>query len=307
MQDMFMRKYGYLAQEIAKKMLTISVGERIPKISDLAEEFSIGRGTVQGALKILEKSGAISTNARGHLGTFLTAKDQKLLLQVSGFGQLVGAMPLPYSKKYEGLATGLSAIFDKHGYTLHFAFMRGSVARAKALTAGRYDFAIMSLLAAEKLIQSNAPVEIALSLGKQSYVSGHTVFVGHDQIKELKDGMKIGIDSSSTDQVDLTMAECENLDVEFVEANYMHLFDMLAKGEIDAAVWDNEDTRQNISMPYIPLSTRKAKEMDKKLTEAVCLVHTHNSTLKEVLGTLPLEDILNIQKAVIEGTITPRY
>ncbi|AQR77827.1 hypothetical protein ERICI_01164 [Paenibacillus larvae subsp. larvae] len=185
--------------------------------------------------------------------------------------------------------------------------MRGSIAREKALTDGRYDFAIMSLLAAEKLIQSNAPVEIGLSLGKQSYVSGYTVFVGHDQIKELKDGMRIGIDSSSTEQVDLTMAECENLDVEFVEANYMHLFDMLVRGEIDAEIWDNEDTMQNTSMPNIPLCTRKAKEMDKKLTEAVCLVHANNSTLKEVLGTLPLEDILNIQKAVIDGTVTPRY
>ena len=110
---------------------------------------SLGRGTVQGALRLLEEMGAIRLESRGHLGTFLSRKDDQALWEIAGMSHVVGVMPLPYSRKYEGLATGLVEAFREINVPFNLAFMRGSTHRIDALQSGRYDFAVVSGLAAE--------------------------------------------------------------------------------------------------------------------------------------------------------------
>lgn len=56
---------------------------------------------------ILQENGAIKLESKGHLGTFLIAKNTAILLAFAGITSIVGVMPLPYSKRYEGFATGL--------------------------------------------------------------------------------------------------------------------------------------------------------------------------------------------------------
>src|SRR5699024_8986958 len=56
--------------------------------------------------------------------------------------------------------------------------------------------------------------------------------------KEIIDGMKVGIDSSSHDHFQLTMQECKGKSVQFVEISYGQALQKLVTGEIDATVWD---------------------------------------------------------------------
>ena len=67
---------------IAASLLAIEPGSRIPRVSDFATETSLGRGTIQGALRLLEEIGAIVLEARGHLGTFLVRTDRELLWDI---------------------------------------------------------------------------------------------------------------------------------------------------------------------------------------------------------------------------------
>src|SRR5699024_2723767 len=95
------------AKEIAKILIPIEPGSRIPRIDDFAQRLSLGRGTVQGGLRVLEDSQVVELQSKGHLGTYLVQKNERLLKKVAGVGAYLGAMPLPYSKMYEGLATGM--------------------------------------------------------------------------------------------------------------------------------------------------------------------------------------------------------
>src|SRR4051812_8415855 len=119
-------KNGLAAKFIAKELIHVLEGERIPRISDFTEKLSLGRGTVQGALKVLEDLHAISLESRGHLGTFLIKRDLNLLYEIAGIGPIVGVMPLPYSRKYEGLATGIVEAIEGIQKKSGLAFMRGA-------------------------------------------------------------------------------------------------------------------------------------------------------------------------------------
>ena len=133
-----------ILQKVAEELLFVDVNERIPKIGELAEKYQVGRGTIQTALKNLESMSCIKLDSRGHLGTYLRTKDVTCLLKYAGTSRITGVMPLPYSKKYEGLASGFNSEFEKLDVNLNIAFMRGAKLRLEGAKEGRYDFALVS-------------------------------------------------------------------------------------------------------------------------------------------------------------------
>src|SRR5690625_5319804 len=147
--DELFSKNGLAAKEIAYELIGIEEGERIPRVEDFVNELKMGRGTVQGALRILEDLRAVTLESRGHLGTFMVKRNLHLLKEIAGVGELMGAMPLPYSTLYEGFATGLIEVSDKFIDNISLAYMRGSKQRIESLKARRYDFIVLSKLAAE--------------------------------------------------------------------------------------------------------------------------------------------------------------
>lgn len=78
----------------------------------LATECRSSVGLTQAALKTLESSGAIRIERRGRNGSYLVEMDNKALLSHVDINNVVCAMPLPYTRLYEGLASGLKAQFD---------------------------------------------------------------------------------------------------------------------------------------------------------------------------------------------------
>lgn len=54
---------------------------------------------------------ALSSLNAGRNGTLLIDLNMPLLLQQADLGNMVCAIPLPYTKLYEGLASGLRAIY----------------------------------------------------------------------------------------------------------------------------------------------------------------------------------------------------
>src|SRR5690625_5499813 len=148
--DELFSKNGLAAKEIAYELIGIEEGERIPRVEDFVNDLKMGRGTVQGALTILEYLRAVTIESRGHLGTFMVKRNLHLLKEIAGVGELMGAMPLPYSTLYEGFATGLIEVSDNFIDNISLDYMRGSKQRIERLKDRSYDFIVLYKLAADK-------------------------------------------------------------------------------------------------------------------------------------------------------------
>ncbi|GGM38567.1 transcriptional regulator [Paraliobacillus quinghaiensis] len=300
-------KNGLAAKKIAKELIQIDEGQRIPRVEDFVNQLSMGRGTVQGAYKVLEEIDAIQLESRGHLGTFLRTKKVQLLKEVAGIGPLMGAMPLPYSLFYEGLATGLIEVSESLIYPINLAYMRGAKQRQEALISRRYDFVVMSQLAAELEMEHNRNLQIALNLGPRTYVTKHQIFMSDSSNDFIKSGMRIGVDHTSIDQSKLTLLECEGMDVELVAVTYMQLFEKLVNGDLDAAVWNSDDARTFKKLKRVDFRSEKAKAIAEKASTSVVLIEKDRTDVLDYLLELNKEKVIEIQQLVINHKKIPKY
>ncbi|WP_278279714.1 GntR family transcriptional regulator YhfZ [Clostridium sp. DMHC 10] len=297
-------KNGIIAMKLAQEFLSKECGERIDTISNYSEKFDIARGTVQNAVRFLQDERAISLEARGHMGTFIVKINYEKLLEVSGIGSIVGVMPLPYSKLYEGIATGFYNTMEKSKIPFNLAYMRGAANRIESLSKGRYDFALISKLAAENLMETEN-LEIIMDFGEFSYVSEHAIIFHDFSKRNIENGMRIGVDNSSIDHKILTQRQCSGKKVIMVELPYNQVISKVMNGEIDAAIWNiDEIIDRKINLKYYPMSSKN----DNKDTNAVVVVESSKNNIKAILKRyLRKSEILDMQKKIVKGEMVPRY
>jgi len=300
-------KNGLAARKIARELIYIKKEERIPRIDDFVQKMELGRGTVQGALKVLEDLRAIQLESRGHLGTFLVYKDIHILKEIAGVGAMMGAMPLPYSPNYEGLATGLMEVSSRMNDRINLAYMRGSKQRIEGLKSRRYDFIVMSELSAEEEMAHDLSLKMAVNFGKGTYVTSHKIFLASSKNNKIEPGMKVGIDYTSIDQYKLTLLECDGLDVELVPINYMQLFENLQNGTLDAAVWNSDEIRANKAFKTVAFRNEQAKQVADKASSSVLLIEKDRVDVNQFLARLDTQEILAIQQQVVNKEKLPQY
>ncbi|EGT4205506.1 GntR family transcriptional regulator YhfZ [Clostridioides difficile] len=301
----FLNKNGFITINIARELILLSVGDKIKTINEYSNKFKVGRGTIQSVIKHFEQVGAISLERKGHLGTFLSQIDYKILWDFTKYNTIVGVMPLPYSKLYEGLATGLNITLEKKEFSIAMAYMRGAETRINSLKSGRYDFAITSKLAATSILSTDEDMEIVLDLGENSYVNKHVlVFSGQDNI-EIKRGMRVGVDRRSIDQYSLTLKEFEGIDVEFVDMSYNQIVTKILNKEIDAAVWSIDEIKEKeIHLKYRDLKNNISKESN----TAVIVINKNNLGIKGFIEKfVDAKKVREVQQDVIDGKLSPRY
>lgn len=301
-----MQKIGIMSTNISMEFIQLEVEDRIPTVAAISEKYETSRGTVQSALKILQDYGAIKLEPRGHLGTYITYIDYLKLLEFVGINSLVGVMPLPYSKRYEGLATGIFNNLNDAGISLNFAFMRGANHRLKALKDGRYNFAITSKLTADCYIKNNEPIKIISSFGKYSYVNEHVLLIRENFTGEFTKESRIGIDRSSIDQELLTLDYFDKYNVKYINMSYSQLTSALKNGTIDAAIWNKDDIEENnINLKFLSINKNNIKLSD---TEAVIIVDKNNNILQKLFNKkLNEKKVLKYQESVLKGLIMPNY
>ena len=304
-KEILFSKNGIATYTLAREFIKYHVGDKIPTVSELSETFDLARGTVQNAIKLLQQSDAIRIESKGHVGSYLVKKNMTILLEFAGISSIVGVMPLPYSKRYEGLASGLLVTMENHyNIPASMAFMRGSKNRISMLISNRYDFAIVSRSAAEEIIQEHDNILIVMSFGKNSYLSEHVIIFKDDQMKEIQDGMRIGIDYDSVDQRVLTQQVCAGKNVEYVSVDYSRILERVVNGDIDAAIWNKDE----ITEKFVKVNYSELNGYDTSSNEAVMVVSKDESEMVELLKTIiDPETVVNIQKLVLEGKITPSY
>ncbi len=300
-----MSKNGTATMKLSRELLNYAIGDRIPTITEFSERIHLARGTIQNALKNLINSKAILIESKGHLGSYLVRKNNAILLEFAGITYLVGAMPLPYSKRYEGLASGIIISSENRDkMPIDLAYMRGSRSRMSMIEHGRYDFAIVSRYAAEEYIREKGSLEIALSFGLGSYTGKHVLMLHERKDDGVRDGMKVGIDESSFDQIGLTEIVCRGKKVEYVPIEYSRTIECVQNGTIDVTVMNVDEVLDK----KVPIHCVDIEGYDPVNTEAVVVSSKANPEIAGLLKELiDVDTVLNIQKLVLEDKIIPRY
>ena len=125
-----------------------------------------------------------------------------------------------------------------------------------------------------------------------------------EQMKEIQDGMRVGIDYDSVDQRVLTHQVCAGKNVEYVNVDYSRILERVVNGDIDAAIWNKDE----ITEKFVKVNYSELNGYDTSSNEAVMVVSKEESEMVELLkNIIDPETVVNIQKLVLEGKITPSY
>ena len=286
---------------LARYLLGEKCGNRLKTIDELAAECHSSVGLTQAALKTLESSGAIRIERRGRNGSYLVDMDNRTLLKHVDINNVVCAMPLPYTRLYEGLASGLKAQFD--GIPFYYAHMRGADIRVECLLNGVYDMAVVSRLAAESYLAQDG-LRITLALGPHTYVGEHQLICRKG---ESADVTHVGLDKRSADQKIMTEACFGNRNVELIDMPYHESLQRIAKGDVDAVIWNvvAEAELAVLGLEATPL-TNDPRFL--QATEAVVLTRAEDYAMQQLLrAVVNKEALLAHQQRVANGEQEPSY
>jgi len=301
-------KHGQIVMALARTLLEAAPGDRLLPVQEYADLFQAGAGTVQSALDFLQDVAAARLEPRGRLGTYVVAVDYPRLWQISHHRPMTGAMPLPYLRHIEGLATALQAQFADARTSLTLRFMRGSTERLQALASGVIDWALVSRFAADTASAHGFAVDQCVAFGEQSYLDGHVLLLRSELNTTQLDGVRLGVDFLSADHTYISRSISRGKRIELVNIQYDQALDLIVTGPIDAVVWTNMETPAALSdITAIPLRAA-ADPMLAPLSEAVIVVSQGNRAVANLLqAVVDAPAARAIQRAVIERLRVPSY
>ncbi|MEV5611704.1 GntR family transcriptional regulator YhfZ [Streptomyces sp. NPDC052225] len=307
--DRFLTRNGLAARRLAVLLMGHEPQARLPRVKDFAEELGCGNGTVQAALRLLEESGAIETAARGHLGTFLIASDRAILWRLSGLGTLRCALPLPHSRRFEGIASGLRAAFEAAGTPFSPTYMRGAGARCAALLEGGVDLVVLSRLAADRLIERHkGRLSLVADLGPATYVGAYGCLL-HEGAALDTPGLRVAVDHASLDQRLLAeRAFAGRDDIRWVESSSMGVRELLAQRRADATVWSLDEAQHLPGVEVLPLGEEVTRDLEPRASSAALIGRTEGAeALSAARGVLDPGRVTRVQAEVVRGERVPSY
>lgn len=298
-------KIGHTVSILSKLFIAIEPMERIKTVTAYSKDLKVSRGTIQNSIKYLVDNEAIELESRGQLGTFLVKKDIIKLLQISGLNYIIGSMPLPYSKRYEGLSTAIiKSIEENLNLPMNMSYMRGSKNRMEMVLSGRYDFTITSKFAALDAIKDNDNLEIVKEFGPYSYLSRHVIMYTNENFRDIEDGMIAAIDKDSVDQEQLTLLATKDKKVDFIYTSYSQLTENLLESKIDFAIWNGDE----LDDKHLNIKSKELNINDSINTIAVIVIDKRRIEMKKIIQDyIDIEYVKNIQKQVVENKIIPKY
>lgn len=235
------KKSWVISTIVARDMIGMTVGERLPTIAEYAQRLDSSRGVVQSALAMMESAGAIRLEKRGKSGTFLIESDLAKLFDLADMQYITASMPPPLNSSLAALATGVCVSMDNCPATFNFGFMHSSENRSKALVRQVYDFVIVSHYSAKKLVKLYPELSIALVMKKAYYSPKFYLYSNRMGVRHISDGDRIAADPNSNDQYDLTLAVCEGKKVEIVHEPYLSTRIVFENGSVDFVVQRSKD------------------------------------------------------------------
>lgn len=300
-------KQGDTVLQLSSLLMRFKKDDRLPSSAQLSQTLGVGAGTLQAALKYLENNEAVELNARGQLGTTVRRIDYVKLLELSGSPWIFGAMPLPYSPLFEGLATGLYQEFGSHNIPLKISYLRGGKVRVKLLIQKQVDFVVCSRYTAEEAIRECPELEMVCSFGERSYVSKCGIIFRDPQHNTIQDNMRLGVDNDSYDHVLLNHMLSDKHNITFVSVCYSQLDKLMRSGEIDASFWSFDDRKDFSGFNIVPFGDLESNDMVKAAQEAVLLVRSDSEKRMILSTTLDQNKISEVQRKVVGKEMLPSY
>lgn len=296
-------KNALAVMKLAGTLSRYRSGDRLPSVKNLAETMELSVGTTQYGLNFLRERDAVSVTAKGHLGTFIDAVNYDKLREFAGNSPRACVMPLPYSLRYEGLATAFSELGNRGG-KFHLAFMNGSLRRLKALLEGRYDCALVSRTAAEQAVFQGMALDTAIFYGPQSLLENHVLVHRTKTPGRIK---TIGLDRESLDQSLLSKSFlAAHPKVKVVNLPYTHIIRRLNAGEVDATVWNVDYIKEH--QPSLQFSPLELSGIQQAMTEAVLVVRSGDAAAADYISRhFPKKKVLKTQEAVFLSRRIPVY
>ncbi len=299
----FLSQTGKVTMGVARLLLSYARGDKLPRVVDFARALRSGNGTVQEAFNYLVEHRAISVESHGSQGSFLAQIDYALLWRYAGNAWIIGSMPLPYTLRYEGLATALYDQLEASSLPFNMTYQRGSLSRGEMVRQGHYHYAVMSLLAAEHFASEHPEVTIVARLAPGTYVSEH-VLISHVPREQIR---RVGVDFTSLDEMLLTADEFSDGDNwEAVPVTRAQVLSLLREGQFDAIIW-NRDGMPAVSQDVMILPLR-SQAQKRELATRAAIITLQDAPVRNVLVSIfSSEQITSVQREVLNRQRLPRY
>lgn len=299
------KKRTLTIQELSCELLGLDAGQRLTPIFELAAKLGVSNGTVQNALRLLAEDNAIKLVPRGHMGTFVEWVDYGKLMKHAAIDSVYIAMPIPYTLRYEGLASGLRHELSKlEDSKTGVLFMSGAERRLDALVENRVEAVIMSCLSARRCIKKGLPITVLHRFPKESYINNHYLITRKGFDLEGAGTVRVGIDEKSFDQLLWTDRCFKDRQIERIPVRYLHVLEHIKSGYIDAAVWSFEEKYIDDSFSRIELYD---EEMGENTAAALVIRSDDRGVENVLLRNMDFENIVGIQKAVLSGELLADY
>lgn len=289
-------------KELVKKLLELEPLEKLKTIKQYSNEIGYSVGNIQNLIKELEENNIIKIKKRGHLGSYLEEINYDKLLEIIDVQSIICSMTLPYSKKIEGLASGINKCFDKKIIFLHVWRGRN---RINLLKHEHCHFIIVSDFFAQEYLKENSELEVALDFDVGSYLTQHILLYKNQNYK------KVGIDLSSKDHQLLTKSFLDKKrNLTYINVNSDDIPNSISQGIIDCGIitFDDLEWNRDISKKELSYEIITDNIYSKNLSKAVILINKKDLWVKRIIKKyLNKKEILQHQKDVIEKKIRPVY
>lgn len=298
------KKTWLVTTMIARDLIGLKEGEKLPTVGLWSQKLSSSRGVVQNALLVLEEDGCVEIKKQGRGGTILLKKDLPKLFECADIKSITGAMPLPLSACLAGLATGLHDALMRCPAPFSFAFLHGAQTRVNALLRTTYDFIVISRASGMLFLELHPELELLADYKSVQYSSPFALFINHKGATRLHDGFSVGVDKQFTDQVVLTRLACGDKNVRLVPLAYQQACSMLVAGEIDCLVARVDDISPSETFTVVPLEGDGGPD----LTAPVLLCNKNAYGMKSILSAYLSEDLVrSAQQAVMSLSRDPSF
>lgn len=301
-------KRGAVAIAVAGDLLKRSLNDRINTVREYASELDASVGTIEAAFTFIESMDAVELKSRGRSGSFIKGIRYPVLWSIAHGRAIVGGLPLPWSRRIQGLATGIRLQCSNEACDLDLRYLRGSMNRISSLTSKSLDWALVSRFAAETAHAHGFTIDPVVTFGKDSYISNSIILFSDPTKHVIEDGMKVGIDRESTDHTYKVHSVCQGKQVRYVDIKYSQGLDLISNGEIDATIWSNEDLPDDmvqVNAVSVPTELEPALE---DLSEAAIVTLKGNTGVSNVIRQLLDSDfIVNTQEEVVTLKRSPVF
>jgi hypothetical protein len=251
MDTKLLSKHGEVTTKLARRVMALDPGERLPTIVEFTREFDVSRGVVQNAIAFLEDAGCFSLTRCGKLGTVLERVDCEKLYGFTGWNPIVGAMPVPFNESFRTLASALHTECARIPVETSVIYASGARVRRSMLKKDFLDYTVTSLAAARQIAAEDETLEILFELPDCRYEEPYGLLFLDPSATEIRDGMRVGIDPDTIDQTALTQAICRGRAVELVPMPFEGTIETLHDKRIDCTVirrekWLEENLRLSL-------------------------------------------------------------